>query len=273
MKILKTIGKYLSVAIVIAIAILPMYWIFVNSFKTTPELTSSTPTFFPKIFTLEHYVRLFQQVPFGTYFKNSVYVALVVTGITLILSSMAAYGTYRCKFPGRELLYRLFASSYVFPRIMLLVPLFIIFTRFNVIDSLLALVIVNVTVNAPAGVWLLRGFFTSLPRAVEEAALVDGASRFQVLWKIFIPLSAPGVAAVALDCFLLCWTEYLFAMTFIMSDAHKTLPVGISYFLQQYFIDWGLLMSSSVMIAIPAIIVFSLAGRYFIQGLTAGSIR
>ncbi len=273
MRTVKVAARYLSVAAVLAVVLLPMYWVVVSSFKTVPELTSPTPTFWPRTFTTEHYTRLFEQVPFVTYFLNSVYVALAATLITLVLAALAAYSVYRCKYRGREFLFRTFISIYIFPRVLLIIPLYVTFTRIGIIDTLLALVIVNVTVVAPFSIWMLRAFFTGVPLDLEDAAMVDGASRIQVLVRIFLPLSAPGLAALALNSFLMSWTEYLFAIAFIISDRYKTLPVGMAHFLQQYFIDWGLLMSSSVIIAIPPILVFALAGRWFIAGLTAGAVK
>jgi ABC-type glycerol-3-phosphate transport system permease component len=131
----------------------------------------------------------------------------------------------------------------------------------------------HVTLTAPFSVWILRAFFESVPREVEEAALVDGATRIQIIFRIFIPLAAPGVAAVGINAFLMSWSEYLFASTLVISDQFKTLPVGMAYFLQQYAIEWGIMMAGSVLIALPPIIGFAIAGKYFIQGLTAGSIK
>ncbi|MDR7542918.1 MAG: carbohydrate ABC transporter permease [Armatimonadota bacterium] len=273
MKTVRTVGRYLSVILVLAVVLLPMYWVVIGSFKTVPELTSPQPTFWPKTFTLEHYVRLFHQVPFVTYFLNSVYVAAGATAITLVLASLAAYSVYRCRYRGRELLFRAFISIYIFPRVLLIIPLYVTFTHLGIIDTLVALIIVNVTVVAPFSIWMLRAFFTGVPLELEDAAMVDGASRLQVLVRIFLPLSAPGLAALALNSFLMSWTEYLFAAIFIISDARKTLPIGMAYFLEQYFIDWGLLMASSVIIAVPPILLFGLAGRWFISGLTAGAIK
>jgi ABC-type glycerol-3-phosphate transport system permease component len=265
--------KYLSVVLLSAVVFLPLYWIFINSFKTTPELTSATPTFFPRTFTLEHYRNLFIQVGFWRYFLNSTYVALASTLITVVLGSLAAYSIYRCRYPAREALFALFLSIYVFPRVLLLIPLFVIFSRLNLVDTLAALVILNVTTTAPFSVWTLRAFFTTVPLELEEAALVDGANRVQVLFRIFFPVVAPGIAALALSSFLLSWTEYLFASAFIMSNELKTIPVGMGLFLDQYFIDWGLLMSSSVIVAIPPIILFALVGRYYVKGLSAGAVK
>lgn len=273
MTAVRVTARYLSVLAVLSVAVLPMCWVVINSFKTLPELIRPVPTFWPQTFTLGNYVNLFSQIPFVTYFRNSVDVALAVTAITLALSSLAAYSLYRCRYPGRKTLFEAFMSSYIFPRVLLLIPLYVAFTRLRIIDTLTALIIVYVTTIAPFSIWMLHAFFTEVPLELEDAAMVDGASRFQVLVRIFLPLTATGLTALGLYAFLMSWTEYFFALTFIISDPHKTLPLGMAQFLQEYSIDWGLLMSSSVVIAIPPIILFALAGRWFIKGLTAGAIR
>ncbi|HEV2281474.1 MAG TPA: carbohydrate ABC transporter permease [bacterium] len=271
--VVKVTARYLSVAAVLAVVVLPAYWVVINSVKTLPELISPVPTFWPHTFTLQHYADLFTQIPFGTYFRNSLYVALAVTAITLALSSLAAYSLYRCRYRGREMLFEAFMSSYIFPRVLLLIPLYVAFTRLRIIDTLTALIIVYVTTIAPFSIWMLHAFFTEIPPELEDAAMVDGASRFGVLVRIFLPLTATGLTALGLYAFLMSWTEYFFALTFIISGPQKTLPLGMAQFLQDYSIDWGVLMASSVVIAIPPIVLFAIAGRWFIKGLTAGAIR
>lgn len=271
--LIKVIGKYLLVSIVLAIVIVPMSWVFISSLKSSPELMSSRLTILPKNLTFSHYPALFEQSSFGLYFLNSTYVALFSTLITVILSSLAAYSVYRCRYGARRIFARTFLSIYIFPKVLLLIPLYSVFVGIKVIDTLLSLVIINVTINAPFSVWILRTFFTSVPTELEDAALVDGATRLQVLFRIFFPIAAPGIGAVAINSFLMSWTEYLFASTFIISDQNKTLPYGMAYFLQRYDIDWGILTSGSVLIALPPLIGFALAGRYYIKGLAAGAIK
>lgn len=273
MKAAKAMAKYLSVILVIGLFALPMYWVLVSSFKPTPELLSLRPTLVPHRFTLEHYRNLFRQVDFLGYYRNSLIVASITAFVTALAAAFAAYSVYRCRYPGRKVLFRLFLISYIFPKILLLIPLYIMFAKIGIIDSPLAIVAAHVTLTAPFSVWILRAFFESVPKEVEEAALVDGANRVQVVLRVFIPLAAPGVAAVGINAFLMSWSEYLFASVLVISDQYKTLPVGMSFFLQQYAIDWGIMMAGSVLIAIPPVIGFAIAGRYFIQGLTAGSIK
>jgi len=273
MRKIKILGRYASVFLVLTVFILPMIWVFINSFKPTTEIMSSTLSFFPKNFTLIHYYNLFSQVNFGGYYFNSLLVALSTSIITVLLAAFAGYSVLRCQYPGRQRFFQLFLISYIFPKVLLLMPLYLVFSKINIIDNPIALIIIHVTLTAPFSVWLLRGYFDSIPKAIEEAAMIDGATRIQTLFKVFIPLAAPGLAAVAINAFLMSWSEYLFASVFIISDKFKTLPYGMSFFLQQYSIDWGIMLAGSVLIALPPIVGFAVAGRYFIQGLTAGSIK
>lgn len=268
-----SIVKYVSVILLSSLVFLPLYWILINSFKTMPELTSPQPTFFPHTFTLEHYTNLFTQVNFLRYFYNSVVVAVASTLVIIVLGALAAYSIYRCRYRGRKALFVLFLSIYVFPRVLVLIPLFVVFSRLHLIDTLLGLVVLNVTITAPFSVWTLKAFFTTVPLELEDAALVDGANRVQVLFRIFFPIVAAGIGALALSAFLMSWTEYLFASAFIMSTELKTIPVGMALFLDQYFIDWGMLMSSSVLVALPPTILFAFIGRYYVKGLSAGAVK
>ncbi len=268
-----TILKYVSVILLSSLVFLPLYWILINSFKSTPELTSPKPTFFPRTFTLEHYTNLFTQVDFPRFFFNSIVVAVASTLVIIVLGALAAYSIYRCRYRGRKTLFVLFLSIYVFPRVLILIPLFVIFSRLHLVDTLIGLVVLNVTITAPFSVWTLKAFFTTVPLELEDAALVDGANRVQVLFRIFFPVVAPGIGALALSAFLMSWTEYLFASAFIMSTQLKTVPVGMALFLDQYFIDWGMLMSSSVLVALPPTILFAFIGRYYVKGLSAGAVK
>lgn len=272
-KFSQRIGAYLSVVVVLAFFITPMLWIFLCSFKPTQELLSIPPTFLPHQWTLNHYNNLFKQIPFARYYGNSLLVATLTAAVTTLAGAMAAYSVYRCRYRARNVLYWLFVFSYVFPKTLILIPLYIVLAKARILNSPFAVAVAHITLTAPFSVWMLRTFFLAIPLEIEEAALVDGATRWQSLFRIFIPLSAPGIAAIALNSFLMSWSEYLFASILVVKDEYKTLPVGIVVFLQQYAIDWGVMMAASVLIAIPPVIAFAVAGKYFIQGLTAGSIK
>ncbi len=265
---------YALVTFLLLVVFLPMVWIFLTSLKTPQEIMNLRASgILPRNPTFVSYVQLFEQSDFGRYFLNSTIVSLASTLITILLCAPAAYSVFRCRYPARNLFFRLFISIYTFPKVLLLVPLYIVFARIGLIDRLAALVIINVTIAAPLGVWLLRAFFTAIPLDLEEAALIDGANRLQVLVRIFLPIAAPGVGAVAINTFLMSWSEYLFASTFIISDPNKTLPPGMAYFLQSYNIDWSIMAAGSVLMALPPIVGFAITGRFFISGLTAGAVK
>jgi len=207
------------------------------------------------------------------YFLNSIYVATGSSLLVVILTSLAGYSIYRCRYIGRYFFFHMLLAIYIFPRVLLLLSLYPVFAKVNLVDNLLSLVITYVGITAPFNVWIMRAFFTSVPLELEDAALVDGANRLQILFKIFLPLVAPGIAAVAINSFLMSYGEYLFASILIISDEYKTLPVGMAQFLQGYEISWGWLASGSVLIILPPVIGFAFLGKYFIKGLTAGAIK
>jgi len=269
----RTILKYLSVIILFGLIILPFYWIFISSMKPTDELIRSVPTFIPEKWVVTHYKNMFSASKFINYIRNSFFVSFTTMIITVILSTLGAYSIHRCSYPGKKFISNLILAVYIFPSVLLLIPLYNIMNKLNLINNLWSLVIINVTLCAPFSVWLLRPFFASIPYEIEEAAAIDGASKLEILHKIFIPLAAPGVASIAIFTFLFSWTEFLFANVFILDEELKTLPVGLSRFITQYNVDWGLLNAGAVITAIPPLIVFAFVGKYFIKGLTAGSIK
>lgn len=199
--------------------------------------------------------------------------AVMTMVITVALSVMASYAIYRLEFPGRRWLVRVILATYIFPGILLLIPLYGMLSQLRLIDSLWALVIINVTFASPFAVWMLQAFFQAIPYEVEEAAALDGASRVMIILKIFLPLTAPGIASIAIYAFISAWTEYMFASVMILSDANRTLPVGLAGIIGQYQVDWGLLLAGATVTTLPVLILFSFVGRSFIEGLTAGATK
>lgn len=262
-----------AVLILLSLVVAPFYWIFTASIKAPQEIIASRPTLFPQSFTAEHYQKLFSGSDFLTYLKNSLFIALGTMVITVVLATLAAYGLYRLRFPGRKLMFRVILITYAFPGVLLLIPLYGMMTSLGLIDTLGALIVVNVTLAAPFAVWMLQAFFRTIPEELEEAAALDGASRLGIILKILLPLAAPGVAAIAIFAFITSWTEYMFASVLIISDANRTVPVGLAGIIGQYQVDWGLLMAGATVTTLPVLILFSLVGRHFVEGLTAGAVR
>ncbi|MEM6283594.1 MAG: carbohydrate ABC transporter permease [Chloroflexota bacterium] len=255
------------------IVILPFYWIFSSSIKIPQEIISLTPTLVPQSFTWQHYGKLLNSSDFLLYLWNSLQVALGTMVITVVLSASAAYGLYRLKLPGRNLVFQIILITYAFPGILLLIPLYGMMSRMGLIDTIPALIIINVTFAAPFAVWMMRAFFSTIPVEIEDAAALDGANRLQILLRILFPLAAPGVASIAIFAFIMSWTEYMFASVLIISDERRTLPVGLAGIIGQYQVDWGLLLAGSALTAFPVIILFALVGRNFVRGLTAGAMK
>ncbi|MBL8165185.1 MAG: carbohydrate ABC transporter permease [Anaerolineae bacterium] len=262
-----------AIALLMFLVIAPFYWIFTSSIKLPPEIIASTPTLFPRSFTTQHYDNLLGGSPFLSYMGNSLLVALGTMIITVILSTLAAYGLYRLRFPGRRLLFRVILITYAFPGVLLLIPLYGLLSDIKLIDTLWALIVVDITLAAPFATWMLQAFFRTIPMELEEAAALDGATRLGVIVRILLPLAAPGVASIAIFAFITSWTEYMFASVLIISDANRTLPVGLAGIIGQYQIDWGLLMAGATMTTLPVLLLFALVGRSFVEGLTAGAVK
>lgn len=263
----------LAILFLLALVAAPFYWIFSASIKSPQEIIARTPTFFPQSFTWQHYEKLLRSSAYPTYLWNSILVALGTMAITVTLSVLAAYGLYRTRFPGRRAIFRIILVTYAFPGVLLLIPLYTMMSALGLIDRLAALIIVNVTFASPFAVWMLQAFFRTIPSELEEAAALDGATRLQVMLRIILPLSAPGVASIAIFAYIMSWTEYMFASVLIVSDAHRTLPVGLAGIIGQYQIDWGLLLAGATLTTLPVIVLFSLVGRHFVEGLTTGAIK
>lgn len=263
----------ISVLVLMVIILAPFYWIFSSSLKEPREVIARKPTLIPHSLTTEHYQKLLKDLEFPTYLRNSLIVALATMAITVVLSTLAAYGLYRLRFPGRKLLFRFILITYAFPGVLLLIPMYNMMTNLGIVDKLVALVIVDVTLAAPFAVWMLQAFFRTIPPELEEAAALDGASRLGIIVRIMLPLAAPGVAAIAIFAFITSWTEYIFASVLIISDANRTVPVGLAGIIGQYQIDWGLLLAGATATALPVLVLFGLVGRNFVEGLTAGAVR
>jgi multiple sugar transport system permease protein len=272
-RLLRSSGIYLSVFLLLFVVIAPFYWIFTGSIKSTKELMNRIPTLFPQSLSLQHYRDLFASSAYPQYLLNSAIVAFVTMAITVIIATLAAYSIYRLHFPGRNFLSRVILVTYAFPGILLLVPLYSMMTKLHLIDSLAALVIVDVTFAVPFAVWMLRAFFRGVPIELEDAAALDGANHIQTMSLIMVPLIAPGIASIAIYAFISSWTEYIFASILIIGDANRTMPVGLAGIVGQYQVDWGLLAAGATIASLPVLILFGLVGRNFVEGLVSGAIK
>lgn len=269
----QSIALYMGLLLIGLIIGLPFWWVVTGSVKLPKEIISRVPTMVPHSFTLQHFEKLLQSTDFPAYLANSLGVALFSTVFTIALALPAAYAFFRMDFPGRAALYRLILLAYAFPTVVVLIPTYGLFARFGLIDTRASLVIVNVAFALPFSIWMMRSFLASVPREIEEAAVIDGAPARVILLRIMAPLIAPGIASVAIFTFIASWTEYLFASVLIVSDARRTIPVGFAGIIGQYQIDWGLLLAGATAATIPVVILFAFVGRWFVTGLTEGAVK
>jgi len=268
----RVIGRNALVIFVLLMVGAPFLWMLLSSFRPTSDLIHADRSFFFVNLSFANYAQL-SKGNYFTFLKNSFIVATFSTLVAIPIALATAYSVYRVRYPGRAFVYRLMLAVYVFPGILLLMPLYKIFSLLTLINSPLSLVIMNVTFAAPFSVWLMRGFFSTMPEGVEEAAELDGAGVPRMLLSIIVPLTAPGVIVTATFTFILSWTEYLFASVFIVDDALKTLPVGLGGVISGYFIDWGVVCAAAVATALPVVLLFAFTGRFFVSGVTSGAVR
>ncbi len=245
------------VVVVLAFVAFPLVWMAATALKPSAEIFLWPPRFLPEAPTLANIARLFEQTRFATYFKNSVIVSSATVVLTLLLAVPGAYGLTRFRFSGRELIAATVLFTYMFAPIMIIIPFYILMRTFGLANTHVALILSYCAFSLPFALWMLRTFFQSIPVDLEEAALTDGASRFRAVIFVVLPMALPGIIATAILTFILAWNDYIFARILISSDDLKTLPVGIADLYNASVIDWGMIMSSGLLVIIPVIAVFS----------------
>lgn len=251
----------------------PVFTIFLNAFRSTAEIISTT-SIIPQHPTLENFAYLNDHTNFWGFFISSIIVSVLGTIISIVCAAAAGYALsrYHQLNPVRNYSRALMLVQ-MFPLILALIPLFIIFHELDLVNTYWSVILVYTILNLPFATWMFEGFFDAIPREVEEAAYVDGCSRIQALTRIILPLSGPGTAAVTIFTFLLCYNEFLIANIFLRDPDTMTIPVGIQMFMQQYSTDWGSLMAAACLASLPTIIFFLFVQKYMIQGVVAGAVK
>ena len=244
-----------------------------TSFKSLREIFVFPPYFLPKDFTFANFERLFEQTRFLTYFKNSVFVSTSAVVLTMTIASAGAYSLTRFKFHGREKIASLILFTYMFAPIMIIIPFYVLIRKIGIANTHLALIMAYTAFCLPFSLWLLRAFFQSIPMALEEAALTDGAGRIRAVIYVIFPLALPGIIATGIFTFILAWNDYIFVRILITSDELKTLSVGIADLYNATVIDWGMIMSGGMLITIPVLVFFVFIQRYLIAGWGAGAVK
>ena len=259
---------------VFLVMVFPVYWMIATAFKSDNQINSYTPSWLPTQLTLQHFTTTFNTPGFWSDVLNSLVVVLATVVIAVALSFFAAVALARYRFGGRKLVIVLVIGIQMLPQTGLLIPLFVLLARYHEVNKLSGLVLVYLTFALPFCVWTLRGFMIAIPKELEEAAMVDGASRLGAFVRILLPLIAPGLVATSVFTFITSWNEYLFANTLLRTGHTYTITLWLSDLTgSQRAIDWGAVMAASTMISIPVVIFFLLIQRRIAFGLTAGAVR
>ena len=268
-----TTVSYVYLFILAVIAAFPLVWILLSSIKSKNELAGDPTSFFPKHISFENFRIVFEQLNFGRNVGNSILVAGSTTLVAIAISALGAYGIVRF-FPrfGKKLT-RVLITTYMFPPILLAVPYSIIMGKAGLMNSRIGLVIVYMSFSVPYAIWLLVGFFQTVPIDIEEAARIDGANKMQVFYRVVLPIVAPGIVAVAIYTFINAWNEFLYSLILINSSEKATVAVALKSLEGQEVLDWGVMMAASAVVVIPSVIFFMLIQKKIAGGLAAGAVK
>src|SRR5687768_3243490 len=264
--------------LMVVFAVVPMAWMLLTSLKTGFAAMQYPPQWWPAEPTLSNYAKLLDPKnsvgqDFLRYFWNSLWVSTLTTILAVIVAVPAAYAFSRFRFPGRTFLFFAVLLRNMFPAVIFLVPLFILMRWLGLVNTHGSLILTYLTFGLPLAIWLLKGFYDNIPIQLEQAARIDGATRFQAFLLIVMPLSTPGIIATAIYSFIGAWNEYIFAYTFLNRNEQLTLPVGIQRFFSENTTDFPGLMAASFMMSLPVVVLFLLLQRYFVRALTEGAVK
>lgn len=270
------VSSFLSHALLIIatiLAVFPLVWIFLSSVKGKGQLTQFPTRFFPKDFTLEYFIHVIRDLHFIENIKNSVLISLSTTVIAIIISSTAAYGIVRFFPKLGSIMSKLLITTYIFPPILLAIPYSLVMATIGLSNSLIGLIIVYLSFSVPYAVWLLVGFFQTVPIGIEESAQIDGANKFTIFFRVVLPIVAPGIVATAIYTFINAWNEFLYALILINDTSKMTVAVALRSLNGSEILDWGDMMAASVIVVLPSIIFFIFIQNKIASGLSEGAVK
>jgi multiple sugar transport system permease protein len=253
----------------------PVYWQIATSLRSDADLYTPVVALIPRAWTLDHYYNVLfgARSQFGVQFRNSLIVGIATTVIAVFFGAMAGYALTRLRFLGRAGLARVLVYSYLAPGSILFIPLYVMMNAFGLRDSLSGLVLAHLTFSVPFSTWILMGYFKTIPVELEEAALVDGASRFTALWRIILPLAAPAVVVCAVFAFTASWRELLYALVLTQAKDKMTAPIGLTAYVVGDTFYWGQMMAAATIMSLPPLLLYLFGQRWVIQGWTAGAVK
>ena len=263
-----------AVAVLICLfSLFPILWGLSTSFKPEFLMYSQPPKWIPEPITFKHYKTILNDARMMRYFFNSFVTAAASTIIALIMGVLGAYGFSRYKFPGHKTLLISILLTRMLPRVSLIVPFFITLQKLKMYNTRAGLILVFLIITMPISIWLLKAFFDGIPYEIEEAATIDGCSALGILTRIVIPISLPAIASVGMYIFITAWNEFLFVLVLTRGTELRTISVGLAFFIDEMGVHWGPLMAASILMSIPAIIVFTMFQKSLIKGLSGGAIK
>jgi multiple sugar transport system permease protein len=267
------IGLYAAIAAYVLFALFPIYWTL--KISVTPErlLYSEGITFWPSHMTLQNFVTVLEATDFPRYFLNSVIVAVSTAALVTIIATLAGYAMSRFTFRGKAALALMLLLTQTFPLVMVIPPIYRVMGQIGLINSLTGLIIIYTAFNTAFATFLMQSFFDGVPKDLEEAAMIDGCTRFAALRNVILPLTLPGMGATVAFVFTAAWSELLFGLMLINSESQKTFSVGLLTFIGKFAVDWGQMMAASVLALIPVCLFFLFLQRYLVTGLTAGAVK
>lgn len=267
-------GRWLTYIVLsagMAIMILPLLWMISTSFKTLEEASQIPIQWIPSTFRFSNYVEVFRVIPMARFMLNTLFVSVTVTVVSLFVSSLAAYAFARIEFKGRNTLFFIYLATLMVPGQVTMIPVFILLRSFNMLDTYSALIFPSIF--TAFGVFMLRQFFLSIPKELEEAATVDGCSRFRIYWNIVLPLSTAAFVTLGIFIFLQEWSQFLWPLIVIDSIELQTIQVGLRTFMGEYGTEWPLLMAGAVIAELPIVLLYMFCQRYVIEGIATSGIK
>ena len=269
----RRILTYVALSFMVMFSLVPLLWGISTSLKPSREIFSIPPRWIPERITLDNYRTVLTESSIPRYFLNSLQVGGLTTFASLVLGGLAGYGFSRFHFRGARVALLFILISQMLPLIVIMIPIYFVMDRAGLLNTTVGLSIAHLLLTMPLVTWMTMGYFNSIPYELEEATKIDGCSQLGALVRIVLPLAAPGLAASAIYAFIMSWNEFILASVLTLSDASRTLPIGISEFSSMFRVDWGGTMAASTLISLPIIVIFLFLQRYFVSGLASGAVK
>lgn len=266
-------GWYLLLLFFLLVTLFPIYWMVVTSLKSFQEVYTIVPTFWPKRLQWANYLEIFTKYHYGSSLINSLEVSSVVALGSVVISLFSAYSVVRLRFRGRKAMPQVFLLSYLIPQTILFIPIYIFLSSVHLTNLVGGLMLVYPTMTIPYATWVLITHFQNFPVELEEAAFVDGATRLQTIVRVVVPPSLPAIVSTLIFSFTICWSEYIYALVIISNRTQRTITLALSNMLVADIIPWGPLMAGAVIAAVPIMLIYMVASKYIVGGLTLGSVK